>query len=428
MDHLANVFFEYLRSLLYEPENALDNLDQLGEQNKDLASGMQYFAACLKEMRQISSALAKGNLTVPDIRPENELAAPLKRLHAALKHVTWQTQQVAKGDYQQQVDFMGDFSEAFNVMVKQLDQRQKALEREMEQRRLRFLELEQSNSLLEALTDNIPQWLIVLDKETSAVLFTNDSAESALQSNKELTATMREWMKSANSITEDADRENSLEFTLTVDDVTQYYQVVSYPLRWKTRNAVAHMFLDVSAEKQQVKKLQTYAYQDNLTRINNRFYGMQILQEWLDAKRHFCISFADLDNLKSVNDNYGHREGDRYIIRAADQLVEFGDSSVVSRLGGDEFMIMVPTLSKEECDARMQEIREKLIQQSRDANKPYRASISYGTVEVNPDNSLSGSELLAIADERMYIYKRAHKAVRRTGSEESAVFWDPEIQ
>lgn len=54
--------------------------------------------------------------------------APFKQLQANLRHLTWQTQQIAKGNFNQRVDFMGDFSEAFNFMVDSLDKAQRAAE------------------------------------------------------------------------------------------------------------------------------------------------------------------------------------------------------------------------------------------------------------------------------------------------------------
>ena len=71
------------------------------------------------------------DVTVP--LPKNFLASPFKELHSHLQHLTWQAKQVAKGDYSQRVDFMGDFSEAFNFMITSLDNNEKALKRKIGQ-------------------------------------------------------------------------------------------------------------------------------------------------------------------------------------------------------------------------------------------------------------------------------------------------------
>lgn len=74
----------------------------------------------LLELRQFLLALAKGDLT-PPLTVRGVMAGALKTLQANLRHLTWQTQQVAKGDFSQRVEFMGEFSAAFNEMVVQLE-------------------------------------------------------------------------------------------------------------------------------------------------------------------------------------------------------------------------------------------------------------------------------------------------------------------
>jgi len=66
-------------------------------------------------------AISQGDLEQP-LSLRGSVAGALKNLDAALRHLTWQTQRVAAGDFTQRVDFMGEFSEAFNTMVKKLDE------------------------------------------------------------------------------------------------------------------------------------------------------------------------------------------------------------------------------------------------------------------------------------------------------------------
>ena len=89
--------------------------------------------------------MSVGNFDCALPSPDNEIAASLKSLHASLKHLTWQAQQVAKGDYNQRVDFMGDFSIAFNNMIEQLNQRH--MDNQEEKSRLEiYLQLILANS------------------------------------------------------------------------------------------------------------------------------------------------------------------------------------------------------------------------------------------------------------------------------------------
>ena len=88
----------------------------------------------LVTLRDILSRFSRGDLDV-DIRLRGTLAGYLKNLQANLRHLTWQVEQIAKGDLSQRVDFMGDFSLAFNSMVDQLENSLNELkEREVDER------------------------------------------------------------------------------------------------------------------------------------------------------------------------------------------------------------------------------------------------------------------------------------------------------
>ena len=70
----------------------------------------------LTAIQQFALSIANGDLS-PTLRLRGPLAGSLKSLQANLRHLTWQTQMVAQGDFDQRVDFMGEFSAAFNSMV-----------------------------------------------------------------------------------------------------------------------------------------------------------------------------------------------------------------------------------------------------------------------------------------------------------------------
>lgn len=77
-------------------------------------------------MKTYSEALSRGNLSVKTPPRDNFLCENLKNIHANLNHLTWQAKQVAKGDYSQSVSYLGEFSEAFNTMTRQLQEREES--------------------------------------------------------------------------------------------------------------------------------------------------------------------------------------------------------------------------------------------------------------------------------------------------------------
>jgi signal transduction histidine kinase/DNA-binding response OmpR family regulator len=128
LQNLDEYLFQYLREVMYAPSKPKLDLSRLPNEMQRFGKGLQFFSDCAVETASVTKALARGALSGPLPSRQNEMAAPLKSLHASLSHLTWQTKQVAMGDYTQRVDFMGEFSNAFNFMVHLLDERWKALE------------------------------------------------------------------------------------------------------------------------------------------------------------------------------------------------------------------------------------------------------------------------------------------------------------
>ena len=106
------------------------DLEQLNEPFWKLGKGLQYLDKAVKEVKHYSAEISKGNLSIEAPGRDNFLCENLKNIHANLNHLTWQAKQVAKGDYSQSVSYLGEFSEAFNTMTKQLKEREEELEEE----------------------------------------------------------------------------------------------------------------------------------------------------------------------------------------------------------------------------------------------------------------------------------------------------------
>lgn len=126
---IGEVLFQYLKSAIYTPRKELD-IRILPEEFEKVGMGLLQLREYLLENETFGEALARGDLDVKAPSVDNKIAAPLKEIQGNLRHITWQTKQVAKGDYGQQVDFLGEFSASFNEMIEQLKERRDLLERE----------------------------------------------------------------------------------------------------------------------------------------------------------------------------------------------------------------------------------------------------------------------------------------------------------
>jgi hypothetical protein len=107
-----------------ERVEAVETANGLDPELKELGETVNRLVSAYNEMREFILSLAQGNV---DVSPplHNLLASPFKQLQASLLHLTWQTRQIAAGDYSQRVYFMGDFSTAFNSMVEALEEKRR---------------------------------------------------------------------------------------------------------------------------------------------------------------------------------------------------------------------------------------------------------------------------------------------------------------
>ena len=145
--------------------------------------------------------------------------------------------------------------------------------------------------------------------------------------------------------------------------------------------------------------MQAAAFTDTLTEVHNRRYGLEALGCQLAAEEPGCVCFVDIDQLKSVNDRYGHDEGDQYILRVVRALTEvLAGSDTLARLGGDEFLVILPGRTEAEAELLLERVREKL----RASATSYRSSISYGVLALRSGERLSVGEALRRADAKMY--------------------------
>jgi diguanylate cyclase (GGDEF)-like protein len=150
---------------------------------------------------------------------------------------------------------------------------------------------------------------------------------------------------------------------------------------------------------------------DGLTRAYNRRVGEEmVIQQFMTANRansSLALAFVDLDNFKSINDRYGHEEGDntlRVASTALRRVLRRGD--ILIRWGGEEFLAVMPNTDPEGARIAIARLREVGLGLRPDG-KPVTASI--GIAERVADQCGSWNELVERADQRMYIAKQSGK-------------------
>jgi diguanylate cyclase (GGDEF)-like protein len=173
-----------------------------------------------------------------------------------------------------------------------------------------------------------------------------------------------------------------------------------------------------TAQMMMFRKLHRQSIQDDLTGIFNRRYffqnGMRILRRclWQDTD-HLSILAIDIDNLKPINDRFGHQTGDVVLRSFSDTTQrELRPSDLFCRMGGDEFAIILPGTGTPEAELVANRILHAIsgirLHPNADASVKISASIGIASTENMPgDESLTIEYLLHIADTHMYEAKKS---------------------
>lgn len=177
-----------------------------------------------------------------------------------------------------------------------------------------------------------------------------------------------------------------------------------------TGNRLARSLLYAIERQQVIRKLQAASLFDDLTGLYNRRGFMNMAGHCLRvaerSKQGISLFYADLDNMKFINDNFGHQAGDQAIITTACLLKGiFRASDIIARIGGDEFVILA--LNTDAVFA--EDILERISACEQRRRQPYFIMLSVGFAYYDPDSPSTIEELLVKADANMYKEKWAKR-------------------
>ncbi|MBU1194585.1 MAG: sensor domain-containing diguanylate cyclase [Proteobacteria bacterium] len=195
--------------------------------------------------------------------------------------------------------------------------------------------------------------------------------------------------------------ENSIRFKPGID--TSLLEQLALKVSLCLSNVTAH------------EQLKFLAFHDPLTGLLNRGVMERILdREFQRSKRYhidLTILFLDLDDFKSINDNFGHDNGDRALCHMANCLNYLKrDSDIVARFAGDEFVVILPSTNKRQAQNYIERVKHKLLNEPIKTNQSqFTIKVSHGLSSVFDKGMDTSAILLKAADKELYLAKKNKK-------------------
>lgn len=163
------------------------------------------------------------------------------------------------------------------------------------------------------------------------------------------------------------------------------------------------------------KTLENLANKDALTMIwNRRYFDQQLDLEWrraLRREKEISLLFIDIDDFKLFNDYYGHKAGDRSLVKIAESLKNSAKRAgeVAARYGGEEFVVLLPDIEEKDLAHIANQIRKNIEELAIETVDSKYVTVSIGAASVVPEAGMKAVDLINAADQAMYSAKDSGK-------------------
>jgi diguanylate cyclase (GGDEF)-like protein len=173
--------------------------------------------------------------------------------------------------------------------------------------------------------------------------------------------------------------------------------------------------VEIMERKKLEEKHRVASITDELTGLMNRrgFFSIAKNQCEIASRNNLNLSFLflDLDKLKEINDEFGHKIGDLALMDTAIILKKsFRLSDIIARIGGDEFVVMAMETPETNIEILTKRLKTNLDVFNKETSKPYQLSLSFGLTRYKPENPCSIDKLISEADNLMYEQKKNKKS------------------
>ena len=200
-----------------------------------------------------------------------------------------------------------------------------------------------------------------------------------------------------------------LNYSIILENSKELYIQTKGKVRKKVDGSIriTAVSLDITTDVENKKTIEKLAYHDSLTDLANRTLLKDRMNKALqNAKRNddsLAVMFLDLDHFKLINDTLGHSVGDELLIYIAKALQEhIRESDTLARFGGDEFVILLPSIKSIEDAKKIAAKIQKTLQQKHDIGTHQLYITSSIGVSIYPEHGKDADELIRSADTAMY--------------------------
>lgn len=196
----------------------------------------------------------------------------------------------------------------------------------------------------------------------------------------------------------------------------KYYNLTQMEghLTEKLNTKIEELEAEVAIQEMLEKALTQKANHDGMTKFLNRSEGVRVLSElFVESKKNnypLSVCYMDLNDLKVINDTWGHDVGDQYILSFVDIIkLTLRNDDICVRMGGDEFLIILNNVSYSGAEVIWEKIQENIHHYQKIHNLMYQISVSHGICEREICHAASSHQMIDLADERMFEEKKRFK-------------------
>lgn len=396
---------KYIKAIIFDVK-IKENIPEQFSEHKDFLE----IDSAIKSIRESANAIGMGNLFYK-IEGKGYTLGTLKNLQAALKNLTWQTKAITSGDFSQKVEFLGEFSDAFNKMTRKLE--------------VSIDELKESEKMHRLLADNASDVIWTMNLEGKLTYISpsvkklrgysveevkNQSQEEILcpDSLIRMQQGLKEAVESVQNNLPFKDFRGELEQPCK-DGSTVWTEVTVSGIYNEEGGFIGMIGVtrDISNRRDMEREIRRLSVTDKLTQLYNRLKLDETLENELElsgeGKAAFSLILVDIDHFKLVNDTFGHQVGDTVLVEVSNILKNnVRSTDIIGRWGGEEFLIILPETDEKDGRLLAEKLREKI--ENNNFVTAGKLTASFGVSMYSYD--VSPASIVSRADEALYLAKK----------------------